>query len=61
MVRCMPCLPYQSHHLERAVSAWDPTGLVPSPGHLSYSIADLMTGCVSKTDVQETPKKGRTE
>ena len=35
--------------------------LLHSPGHLSHSIADLMTGCVSKTDVQETPEKGRTE
>lgn len=60
MVRCMPACPI-SHHAEQLRVPGIQQALFHSPGHLSYSIADLMTGCVSKTDVQETPKKGRAE
>lgn len=35
--------------------------LLHSPGHLSHSITDLMTGRVCKADIEETPEKGRRE
>lgn len=34
--------------------------LLYSPGHLSHSIGDLVTGRVCKADIQETPEVGRT-
>lgn len=60
MAWCMPAFPI-SHHAEQLWVPGIQQALFHSPGHLSYSTADLMTGCVSKTDVQETPEKGRTE
>lgn len=35
--------------------------LLHSPGHLSHSTGDLVTGCVCKADIQETPEEDRTE
>lgn len=56
----MPVFP-TSDHAEQLGIPGIQQALLHSPGHLSHSIADLMTGRVCKADIQETPEKGQTE
>lgn len=55
MVWCTPGFPI-SDHAKLGIPGIQQT-LLHSPGHLSHSIADLVTGRVCKANVQETPEK----
>lgn len=56
MVRCMSVFPIGYHAKQPGIPGIQ-QALLHSPGHLSHSIADLMTGRIRKTDIQETPEK----
>lgn len=56
MVWCTPvfCI---SYHAKQLGIPGIQQALLHSPGHLSHSITDLVTGRVCKADIQETPEE----
>lgn len=58
MVLCVPVFPISYLTKQLGIPGVQ-QALLYSPGHLSHSIADLVTGCVCKADIQETPGKSR--